>query len=293
MAQGMQDIKRRIKSVQSTMKITKAMELVSSAKLKRSRDKLDETRPYFETIVGSIQDILESTKGIKHPMLEKREVKKVAYVVVTADRGLCGGYNSNVLKTVEKAIGEQMGKENSEILVIGQKGRDFFKRRDYNVINSYLHISEKPEFEDAVRIGNEVVRLYSTGEVDEVYLAYTYFNSTISFDPQLKKVLPAESVKDETITKKEDDVMRDQVTYEPSAEAVLSFLIPKYIRSFIYGALLESSASEQAARRIAMENATDNAEDLIETLKLHYNRARQAAITQEIAEIVGGAEALN
>lgn len=293
MAQGMQDIKRRIKSVQSTMKITKAMELVSSAKLKRSRDKLDETRPYFETIVGSIQEILENTKGIKHPMLEKREVKKVAYVVVTADRGLCGGYNSNVLKVVEKAIEEQTGKEKSEILVIGQKGRDFFKRRGYNVINSYLHISEKPEFEDAVRIGNEVVRLYSTGEVDEVYIAYTYFNSTISFNPQLKKVLPAESVKDEVISKDENAQLKDIVSYEPSAEAVLSFLIPKYIRSFIYGALLESSASEQAARRIAMENATDNAEDLIETLKLHYNRARQAAITQEIAEIVGGAEALN
>ena len=293
MAQGMQDIKRRIRSVQSTMKITKAMELVSSAKLKRSRDKLDETRPYFETIVASIQEILENTRGIKHPMLEKRDVKKVAYVVVTADRGLCGGYNSNVLKLVEKSVEEHMGKSNSQVLVVGQKGRDFFKRRGYDVINSYLHISEKPEFEDAVRISNEVVRLYSTGEVDEVYIAYTYFTSTISFDAQLKKVLPAESVKDEVIDKKVEDAMKDQVTYEPSAEAVLSCLIPKYIRSFIYGALLEASASEQAARRIAMENATDNAEDLIENLKLHYNRARQAAITQEIAEIVGGAEALS
>lgn len=292
MAQGMQDIKRRIKSVQSTMKITKAMELVSSAKLKRSRDKLEQTRPYFNTIVKSIQDVLENTKGIKHPMLEKREVKKIAYVVVTADRGLCGGYNSGVLKLVEADIAEKKGKENSEIIVIGQKGRDFFKRRGYSVVNSYLHISEKPEFEDAARIGNEVVRLYSAGEVDEVYIAYSYFNSTITFTPQLKKILPAEGVKDEVV-KVDENAVLDQVVYEPSAEAVLSFLIPKYIRSFIYGALLESSASEQAARRIAMENATDNAEDMIETLKLHYNRARQAAITQEIAEIVGGAEALN
>jgi len=291
MAQSMQDIKRRIRSVESTKKITKAMELVSSAKLKRSRNQLTQTRPYYKTIVKSIQEVLENTEGIRHPMLETREVKRIAYVTITADRGLCGGYNSGVLKQVEQHIAEHKGKDNTDILVVGQKGRDYLNTRDYKLVNSYLHISEKPTFADASRISDEIVKLYENGDVDEVYLSYTRFDSTISTIPTIVKLLPAESVKDEKVDM--NNGLHDQVMYEPSAGEVLTYLIPKYIKSFIFGALLESSASEQSARRIAMESATDNAEEMIDKLRLHYNRARQAAITQEISEIVGGAEAIN
>ncbi|MCT4661751.1 MAG: ATP synthase F1 subunit gamma [Tissierellales bacterium] len=293
MAESMQDIKRRIKSVEGTKKITKAMELVASAKLRKSRELLDQTRPYYKTIVKSIQEVLSNTKGVRHPMLVEREVKRVAYIVITADRGLCGGYNANILKMTEHHIAENATKENVDLLVVGQRGRDFFKRRGYNLINSYLHISEEPTFADASRISNEIVRLYEAGEIDEVYLSYTRFDSTISTTPNTVKLLPAESVESEKVELEEDEELTDQVLYEPSPEAVLSYLIPKYIKSFIFGALLESSSSQQSARRLAMESATDNAEEMISDLKLHYNRARQAAITQEISEIVGGAEALN
>jgi F-type H+-transporting ATPase subunit gamma len=293
MAESMQDIKRRIKSVEGTKKITKAMELVASAKLRKSRELLDQTRPYYRTIVKSIQEVLSNTKGVRHPMLVEREVKRVAYIVITADRGLCGGYNANILKMTEHHIAENATKENVDLLVVGQRGRDFFKRRGYNLINSYLHISEEPTFADASRISNEIVRLYEAGEIDEVYLSYTRFDSTISTTPNTVKLLPAESVESEKVELEEDEELTDQVLYEPSPEAVLSYLIPKYIKSFIFGALLESSSSQQSARRLAMESATDNAEEMISDLKLHYNRARQAAITQEISEIVGGAEALN
>jgi F-type H+-transporting ATPase subunit gamma len=293
MAESMQDIKRRIKSVEGTKKITKAMELVASAKLRKSRELLDQTRPYYRTIVKSIQEVLRNTKGVRHPMLVEREVKRVAYIVITADRGLCGGYNANILKMTEHHIAENATKENVDLLVVGQRGRDFFKRRGYNLINSYLHISEEPTFADASRISNEIVRLYEAGEIDEVYLSYTRFDSTISTTPNTVKLLPAESVESEKVELEEDEELTDQVLYEPSPEAVLSYLIPKYIKSFIFGALLESSSSQQSARRLAMESATDNAEEMITDLKLHYNRARQAAITQEISEIVGGAEALN
>ena len=285
MAQGsMQDIKRRIRSVGNTKQITKAMELVSSAKLKKARKNLEKTEPYFKTVLRSIRDILASTKGISHPMLQKREVKNKCYIVVTSDRGLCGGYNSNILREVENDI---ENKENEKIVKIKKKGKDYFKRRDYDVKGNFTGISEEPRFMDATRIGNMVLKLFKNEEVDEVILAYTEFKSTISHQPTLMKLLPAEK-----ITEEERGEKRILTEYEPSPEEVLDYLIPKYVKGVIYGALIESSASEQGARRMAMESATDNAEELIDDLTLDYNRARQAAITQEIAEIVGGAEAL-
>lgn len=281
---GMRDIKRRIKSVSNTKQITKAMELVSSAKLRRTREKLEKTRPYYNTIVRSINDILASTSGIKHPFLEKREVKKAAYIVITADRGLCGGYNNNVIKLTEENI---KNKENAVIIAVGQKGRDFFRRRRYNLAGEFIHISENPQYSHAREIGNIVIDLYKKKEIDEVNVVYTQFESTISQVTKIMKLLPAENV-----VEKEGRKKTTLVEYEPSPEEVLDYLIPKYIHSVIYGAMIEASASEQAARRNAMESATDNAEEMIEDLKLSYNRARQASITQEIAEIVGGAEAL-
>lgn len=282
--ESMQDIKRRIKSVGNTKQITKAMELVSSAKLKKSRKRLEKTQPYFLTVLRSIQDILASSRGISHPMLKEREVKNKCYIIVTSDRGLCGGYNVNVIKKVEEDI---ENKSQAKMITIGQKGKSHFKRRDYDVKGSFTGISEDPTFMDATQIGNMALKLYKDGEVDEVNIAYTEFKSTISHEPTIMKLLPAED-----ITEKQNDGKRVLTEYEPSPEEVLDYLIPKYVKSVIYGAMIESSASEQGARRMAMESATENAEELIDDLTLDYNRARQAAITQEIAEIVGGAEAL-
>lgn len=281
---GMRDIKRRIRSISNTKQITKAMELVSSAKLRRRREKLEKTRPYYNTIVRSINNILASTSGIRHPFLEKREVKKSAYIVITADRGLCGGYNNNVIKLALQNI---KSRENTVIVAVGQKARDYFKRKGYNIVGEFIHISEKPEYSHATAIGDIVIDLYKKKEIDEVNVVYTQFESTISQVPKIMKLLPAENVMEKEKRKK-----TTLMEYEPSPEEVLDYLIPKYIHSVIYGAMIEASASEQAARRNAMESATDNAEDMIENLKLSYNRARQASITQEIAEIVGGAEAL-
>lgn len=284
MAQGMNDIKRRIRSVKNTKQITKAMELVSSAKLRKAKERVEKTRPYFRTIVRSIQDILSSTKGLKHPLIDKREVKNKAYIVVTADRGLCGGYNTNIIKLVQSDI---QSKDNTVLINVGTKGRDYFKRRNFNIKESFSHISENPTYSDAINIGKVALDLYKSKEVDEIYLAYTEFVSTISYNPTLIKLLPADNFSADEV--KEKGTMID---YEPSPEEVLDYLIPKYIESTIYGAMMESSASEQGSRRVAMESASDNAEDVIADLGLKYNRARQAAITQEISEIVGGAEAL-
>ncbi|AOY75583.1 ATP synthase F1 subunit gamma [Clostridium formicaceticum] len=285
---GMRDIKRRIKSVNSTKQITKAMELVSSAKLRKAREGLEKTKPYFSTIGRTVEEIISSTKGIQHAFLKQREVKKTGYIVITADRGLCGGYNTNVIKTTVNHM-ETKGK--TSVIVIGQKGRDFFKKRGYDLDGEFTHISESPTFADAQSIGNLATELYKQELVDEVYLVYTEFLSTINQKPKVTKLLPIELSEEsaKNVKPKEDE---EFMSYEPSPEAVLSYLIPKYIESMIYGALVESATSEQGARRVAMESATDNATEMIGDLQLQYNRARQASITQEIAEIVGGAEAL-
>lgn len=283
----MRGIKRRIKSVNSTRQITKAMELVSSAKLRKARERQERNKSYFNIVGKTVQEIISSTKGIQHEFLKKREVKKSAYIVITADGGLCGGYNTNVIK---KAVVHMNEKEKVSVIAIGQKGRDYFKKRGYDLDGEFIHISDEPSYTKAQGIGRLAIELYKQELVDEVYLVYTEFLSTINQKPKIIKLLPIEASVEEDQVKKNDK--RTLMSYEPSPEAVLSFLVPKYIDSMIYGALIESAASEQGARRIAMENATDNASEMIDDLQLQYNRARQAAITQEIAEIVGGAEAL-
>jgi F-type H+-transporting ATPase subunit gamma len=285
LGQNMNDIKRRIKSVTSTRQITKAMELVATAKLKRARTKLDASKPYFNTVLDSITEIISHTKGIKHPYIDCREAKKTLYIVITGDRGLAGGYNSNVCRLAENEI-----KEKSDVMIIsiGSKGRDYFRRKGYSVSKSYIGVSETPSLEVTKEISEEIIRLYTNCEIDEVYLIYTEFRSTISYEPVSLKLMP---VHIQPVT--ENDEYPVIFRYEPSPEAVLEYLIPKYLNSVIYGACIESSASESGARRIAMENATDNAEEMIDSLQLVYNRARQASITQEITEIVAGADALN
>jgi F-type H+-transporting ATPase subunit gamma len=287
---GTRDIKRKIKSVNSTMQITKAMELVSTAKLKRSRDRMDITKPYFETVLETVRDLMKDQKMIKHEYLNSREVKSSIYIIITADRGLCGGYNNNAMKL---AIEDIHDKSSAKIIAIGKKSRDAFTNREYNVVREYVYISETPQYSDAQEISRYVMKLYAQEEVDEIKLIYTRFISTISQESTMLKLLPI-AVQDEETQEEETELGDDEsyMTYEPSAEAVLSYVIPKYVESTIFGALVESSAAEQAARRVAMESATDNAEDMIESLTLSFNQARQASITQEISEIVGGAEAL-
>lgn len=283
----MGDIKRRIKSVNSTMQITKAMYLVSSAKLRKARERVDTTRPYTETIVESIQRVLGSAKGVKHPFIEKREVKKTAYIVISADRGLAGGYNSNVLKLAESSIKD---KSKAEVIAYGSKSRDYFIKRGYEVSNFLTGMTEEPDYVDARQAGEMVIEKYKNGEIDEVKLIFTKFVSMMTQEPTIMTLLPAEiEEKDEKVDEKGIKTLTE---YEPSPEVVLDYLIPKYINGAIFGALVESAASQQGARMTAMESATSNAEDIIDSLGLVYNRARQASITQEISEIVSGAEAL-
>ncbi len=288
----MRDIKRRIKSVNSTKQITKAMELVSSAKLKRARENVEKAKSYFYTVRETVQDILSSLPPTtRHPYLEKRKDKKSCYIIIAADRGLCGGYNANIIRLAANSI---QNKEDADIIVIGQKSLDYFKKRNYNIVGEYVGVSESPTYFDAKRIANNVFDLYEKGEIGEVYLAYTQFISTISYQPEVFRLLPVERVENQN-EKIQDETSIDDfeyIDYQPSPESLLEYLIPKYIESMVFGGLVEASASEQGSRRVAMENATDSAEEMISDLTLRYNRARQAAITQEIAEIVGGAEAL-
>ncbi|MCH4889334.1 ATP synthase F1 subunit gamma [Acidaminobacter sp. JC074] len=284
---GTRDIKRKIKSVNNTRQITKAMELVSTAKLKRAKDRMNLTKSYFETVLDAVQSIIESEKSLKHDFVTKREVRKTLYIVITGDRGLCGGYNVNAIKEAIKDIDDP---SKAVIVTIGRKAGSFFRNNGFEVYEAFEGISEKPEFLHAQAIGRLALNLYKQEKVDEIKFVYSKFISTISQEPEMLKLLPVESrgVQKEEVEADEYEF----ITYEPSPEEVLSFIIPKYVSSTVYGGLIESAAAEQAARRVAMENASNNADDLIGDLTLSYNQARQAAITQEITEIVGGAEAL-
>ncbi len=293
---GARDIKRKIKSVNSTKQITKAMELVSTAKLKRRRTVLEQSKPYYKKVLATVQHILTNEKHTRHEYLTEREVKHTLYIVVTADRGLCGGYNVNAIKQV---IADMDGDtERAKIIVVGKRGTDFFNRQPVEVIDSMLGISEKPTYQHAQAIARQALALYAQEKVDEIKLVYTRMESTILQVADTIKLLPVEinepeeEVVEESLLNEEETFV-ELMSYEPSPEAVLSYLIPKYIESTIYGGLIESATSEQAARRMAMENASDNAEEMIEELTLSFNQARQAAITQEISEIVGGANAFD
>lgn len=283
----MRDIKRHIRSVSSTRQITRAMELVASVKMRKARERLERTRPYFQSIEEAINDITMHTRDIQNDLINPREVKKTCYIIITADRGLAGGYNANVIRTAQSHMKE---KGEVSVITIGQKAKEHFRKTNLSIDGEFTQISEDPTYAHAKNIRSLCIELYNQGLVDEVYLVYTGFLSTISYKPTVTRLLPLASGE-----KQEDD--RPKVSklmlYEPSPGVVLDYLIPKYIESMIFGALIESAASEQSARRIAMKNATDNAGEIIEDLQLKYNRARQASITQEIAEIVGGAEALN
>lgn len=279
------EIKRKIKGVKSMEQITKAMNLVSAAKLQRARSALEETRPFAELTKGVIASIVQSSKGITHPFLEEREVKNTLVIAIASDRGLCGGFNSAVSK---EAFLLAEGKENVSYITVGNKIKDYLTRRNKNVINHYPGESEKPTYGLASKIGRTAVSKFLSKEVDEVYLVYTAFRSTIQYDPIVYRMLPVD-----TSEFAQTEKSKAQMLFEPSEEEVLDDVIPKYVNVAIFGSLVESGASQQGARMTAMDAATENAGEMIGKYTLQYNRARQGAITQEITEIVGGANALS
>lgn len=280
---SMRDIKRRIKSVNSTQQITKAMNLVASSKLTRAKNRLMDTRPFFQETRKVIADVVNGSKGISHPYLEQREVKKKAVILITGDRGLCGGYNANVSKASMECIDDI---NNVSAITVGSKGRDFLRRKGINIVESYTGISENPNYSHALKIGQLALDLFTNEEADEVYLAYTEFISTLTSEPKLIKLLPVDV--NEFTNDDNADSNQALTIYEPDEEAVLEYVIPKYVNTVIFGAMVESAVCELGARMTAMDSATENASEMIDSLNLLYNRARQGAITQEITEIVGG-----
>jgi F-type H+-transporting ATPase subunit gamma len=295
LAENIQDIQRRIKSVNSTKQITHAMKLVASAKLKRTREQAESRRPYFEATLESIQSLAVEGEAVLQEFSFVREVKNTAYIVITGNRGLAGGYNSNICKLVDEHINSK--DVPAKIIAVGSKGRDYFKSRNQEIFKEYLGISETPEFKYADEISHLMIDLFRENKVDEVYIAYTKFASMISQEPILLRLVPLDEElfrkpKKELATTEEGEPLEVIMQYEPDVQELLRYLVPQYLSGTIYGAMIESAASEQGARRVAMEAATDNATEMIDKLTLHYNRVRQAAITQELTEIVSGAEAL-
>lgn len=287
---SMRDIKRRKASIQSTGQITKAMKLVSTVKLQKAKARAEQAKPYFDCMYDTVQSILSRTEHLNHPFVQGGSGPKKAVIVITSNRGLAGGYNSNVVKLItggESGLAAEE-KENLEIYAVGKKGRDTLSRQGYAVKREYSECVEEPNYEDAGAISRDVLEAFEKGEISEIYLAYTYFKNTVVHEPVLKKLLPLD--KEEGAGTEGPDM---PMNFEAEEEAVLELLVPKYITSLIYGALLESAASENGARMQAMDSATGNAEEIISDLTLLYNRARQSSITQELTEIIAGANAIS
>lgn len=282
---SLRDIKSRITSTQKTSQITKAMEMVYSAKWNKSVLNAKSFVPYMNKMQEVTASIAIGSKGFAHPMLQARPVKKTGYIVMTSDRGLAGAFNSNVLRHVFQTI-QQKHQSNDEfaIIAIGRMARDFFAKRGMNVVLDIVGMSDHPTFSDIKDVTSSTVGMFADGTFDEIHVYYTHYVSAISQEVMEKQLLPLTDISTSSkLTSYE---------FEPSAEEILEVLLPQYAESLIFGALLDSKASEHAARMTAMKNATDNAKELIRNYSLMYNRARQAAITQEITEIVGGAAAL-
>lgn len=290
---SMRDIKRRKESITSTSQITKAMKLVSTVKFQKAKDHAEETKPYFQKMYETVSHMLASVGDqCSHPLLRKVEkdgpIKK-GVILITSNRGLAGGYNSNIVKLVNRG---DFDKEQTVIYPVGTKGLDAMKRLGYHCEGDYSEVINKPMFCDAVSLGKTVMTALEQGDIDEVYLAYTVFKNSVTQIPTLMKILPVdpEQAKPEEEETKNAKVL---MNYEPGEEETLGYIIPLYMNSLIFGAMAEAVASENGARMQAMDSATSNAEEMIETLGLQYNRARQAAITQELTEIVAGASAIS
>ena len=284
----MRDIKRRKSSIQGTQQITKAMKLVSTVKLQRARANAERSKDYFTCMYNTVNSILKRVGHIEHKYLVPGESRKKAVIVISSNRGLAGGYNSNIVKLITRH--PEWVKDDLVLYCIGNKGRDALIRDGYQVVDCGGEVVENPTYTDAMNLAKQLLTSFAQGEFGEIYLAYTAFKNTVSHVPTLLRLLPVEisDAGEEEQTEEVSAIMN----FEPKDEEALDLLIPKYVTSLIYGALKEALASENGARMQAMDNATSNAEEMIDDLALKYNRARQGSITQELTEIIAGAEAL-
>ena len=283
---SMRDIMRRKGSIQSTQQITKAMKLVSTVKLQRAKQNAEKSQTYFHCMYNTVHSILRRTQNLEHKYLKSGESGKKAVIVITSNRGLAGGYNSNVIKLITQG---ELANEDLAIYAIGKKGKDALAK-NYEIRADYSDVIEDPVYAEAMKISKEVLSAFENGEISEIYLAYTGFKNTVVHIPTLLKLLPVEVSEEEETAQEDDPVM---MNFEPEDEEALNLLIPKYITSLIYGGMIEAIASENGARMQAMDAATSNAEEMIEDLTLLYNRARQGSITQELTEIIAGANAIS
>ena len=286
MASGsMQDIKRRIKSVTSIEHVTNAMKLVSAAKLRRAKSTFEKKSKNFHYIIEAIESVFNNAGEVPaHYLAGSRDIKTTCYIIVTSNRGLCGSFNSNIIKAAEGEI--MCDPESPEIIAIGMRGRDYFKKRGYNIHSEYLAPPESISFLETRNISKPVIEMYNSGEIDKIELIYTSYINTLQQRVKSVTLLPF-AINHESEALK----VEREVEYEPSVEAVFNYLVPKYVELQVFDAIVESATCEHAARRMAMESATDNAQEMLGNLSLFYNRARQAAITDEIIEIIAGSEA--
>ena len=278
---SLQDIRRRIKSVKSIQQITNAMNMVATSRLRSAKEAAVANKPYADKMAQVVSDVAANAGDFSHPLLEVRQEGKRLLLVIAADEGLAGAYSSNAFK---EAVSQVEDKADTEIVAVGRKTREYFVNRSYTVASDYIGFSERPKYDNAKAIANDIIARFQSGEVKEVYMVYTRFVSAISCVPETVKLLPFGQLS--------QDGPHAEYIYEPNAADVLGYLLPQYLVTTIYAALLQAAASELSSRMNAMSNATDNAQELIAKLDLHYNKVRQAGITREITEIVGGAEAL-
>lgn len=290
MAKGLREIKRRRSSVQSTKKITRAFELIAASQVRKAQNAMSASLPYANAITAALSELASSGSDLTHAYLSERETRRnAAVIVVTSDRGLAGPYSTSVLKETEELIARLRSEGvNPKLYVTGRKGAAYFKFRNRPVEDQWVGFSDKPKYADAKAVASAVVESFKEGEVDEIYAVYTHFVSSLTQKPVVRRFLPLEVVEEYEVP---DGIPEPTYTFEPDAETVLRALLPRYVEVRMFAAFLEACASEHSARRRAMSTATDNATELIEDLTRQYNQARQAAITQELTELVGAAEA--
>jgi len=281
---NLKDIRDRIKSVKSIQKVTKAMKMVAAAKMRKAQERMEQARPYTHRLTEVIHHLLPDIDRELLPLLDIREIQRLGYIVVTSDRGLAGSFNTNVLKKAQQEI-DEIGKQKVDLFCIGKKAIDHFKRRNYNIVQSHIEFWNDLDFPHAMKMSEGIISHFINGEVDEIHVVYNEFVNIATQSIQSERLLPLEY-------DDKDRIAHVDRLYEPSKEKLVRSLIPRHLNIQMWKYLLESYASEQAARMVAMENATENAEDMIKDLSLEFNKARQASITKEMLEIVSGAEAL-
>ncbi|WP_278926785.1 ATP synthase F1 subunit gamma [Staphylococcus auricularis] len=285
---SLKEIDSRISSTKKMKQITKAMNVVSNSKLRRAEENTKSFRPYMEKMQDAITAVAGASKNSNHPMLQQRDVKKVGYLVITSDRGLAGAYNANILRTLINDINERyQSSDEYELLVLGRTGVEFLEHRDYEIRDTLLQVPDQPSFNEIQTLAKKAIDMYNNEDIDELKIYYNHFVNILESKPSSKTVLPL-SPEDSS----QGQGQMSSYEFEPDKESILSVILPQYVESLIYGTILDAKASEHASRMTAMKNASDNATELIDDLSLEYNRARQAEITQQITEIVGGSAVL-